>query len=200
MNESDLRVRRTLDSIRDTLVALVAKKGLDAVTVEEIARRAGVNRTTFYRHYKGKYELLENLLAKAMDELDESMGPPESRPSRFKPDEVPAPWSRFFERIEENADLYRAILRSAGGAWFQVRLRVRVERLLHGKGIGPISSKKRPGLADPLPTAISVAFSASLFVGVAIWWLEFGTAFSAAQVATWLRKYFLCGAFGPPRW
>ncbi len=196
MNENDLRVRRTLDSIRDALAALVAKKGLDAVTVEEIARRARVNRTTFYRHFKNKYELLESMLAKAMEEMDESMGPRETRRSRYTLDEVPGPWIRFFERIEENADLYRAIDHSSGGAWFQARLRARVERLLQGKGADPIPSKKRPTLNDTLPHNIFVAFSASLFVGVAMWWLEYGRAFSAAQVATWLRRYFLHGISG----
>src|SRR5208337_1532228 len=91
LNTNDLRVQKTLDSIRDALVALVAKKSLDSVTVGDITRRARVNRTTFYRHYKDKYDLLERILTKAIEELDESMGPPQSRRSRFQPNEVPEP-------------------------------------------------------------------------------------------------------------
>ena len=56
------------------------------------------------------------------------MGPPESRRSRFPLKDVPVPWIRFFERIDVNADLYRAILHSSGSVWFQARLRKQVER------------------------------------------------------------------------
>jgi len=196
MNVNDLRVQRTLDSIRDALVALIAKKSLDSVTVGDIARRARVNRTTFYRHYRDKYELLESILTKAIEELDESMGSPESARSRFKLNEVPEPWIRFFECIETNANLYRAILHSAGGTWFQARLRTHVERLLQERGPIGLPAKKRGSSKGVLPQEITVAFSASLFVGVAIWWLEYGKAYGASQMATWLRRFFLHGIAG----
>jgi AcrR family transcriptional regulator len=195
MNANDLRVRRTLDSIQSALAALVAKKGLDSVTVADIARRARVNRTTFYRHYRDKYDLLERMLAKAIEELDESMGPPKSRRSRFNLDKVPEPWIRFFERIELNAGLYRAILQSAGSAWFQARLRKHVERLLSEEGL-PLSPRKRGSSNADLPPEITVAFSASLFIGVALWWLEYGKAYGASRIATWLRAFFIRGFAG----
>jgi AcrR family transcriptional regulator len=193
MNENDLRVHRTLDSIQSALVALLAKKGLDSVTVGDIARRAKVNRTTFYRHYRDKYNLLESILTKAIDELDESMGPPQLARKRFALDEVPEPWIKLFEQIEENADLYRAILHSSGGAAFQAHLRTQVEHLLQERSPVSPSLKKRSTTNDVVPPEIVAAFSASLFVGVALWWLEFGTASSPSQIASWLRKFFLYG-------
>jgi AcrR family transcriptional regulator len=198
MNTNDLRVRKTLDSIRSALVALVAKKGLDSVTVGDIARRARVNRTTFYRHYKDKYDLLERILARAVEELDESMGPPESRRVRFKPDEVPRPWISFFERIRTNADLYRAILHSSANVWFQARLRKQVEGLLQERGQMSPLPKKRGMSHDALPPEIAASFSASLFVGASLWWLEYGKAYSPSQMATWLRRFFLAGITGLP--
>ena len=196
MNTNDLRVRRTLDSIQSALVALISKKGLDSVTVRDISFLAKVNRTTFYRHYRDKYDLLESILAKAIEELDESMGPPESRRSRFPLKDVPQPWIRFFEQVETNADLYRAILHSSGGVWFQARLRKQVERLLKERSPAAPRPKRRGSSSDALPPEITTAFSASLFVGVALWWLEFGKAYGAPQIATWLRKFFLYGIAG----
>jgi AcrR family transcriptional regulator len=38
-------------------IELAAERGFDAITVGDIARRAGVNRATFYRHYQDKYDL-----------------------------------------------------------------------------------------------------------------------------------------------
>jgi AcrR family transcriptional regulator len=194
-NANDLRTRRSRESLQDALVALVAEKGQEEITVGDIAQRARVNRTTFYRHYRDKYELLEGILARAIEELDESMGPPQSRRSRFTLEEVPGPWIVFFQRIEKNAALYRAILHSSGGTWFQDRLRMQVERLLErGRGTSPFG--KRDLAKAALPREIAVAFSASLFVGAAIWWLKHGKRYGAADVAMWLRMFFLKGYAG----
>jgi Transcriptional regulator C-terminal region len=121
---------------------------------------------------------------------------PESRRSRFPLKDVPQPWIRFFEQVEANADLYRAILHSSGGVWFQARLRKQVERLLQERSPRNLSSKKRGSSSDALPREITAAFSASLFVGVALWWLEYGRAYGAKQMATWLRRFFLYGIAG----
>ena len=171
-------------------------KGLDSVTVGDIARRARVNRTTFYRHYRDKYDLLEGILTKAIEELDESMGSPESARSRFTLNEVPEPWISFFDRIEKNADLYLAILHSTGGVWFQARLRKHAERLLQKRGPIELPAKKRGSSKGALPQEITVTFSASLFVAITIWWLEYGRSYGASQIATWLRRFFLMALRG----
>jgi AcrR family transcriptional regulator len=39
-------------------MALIAEKGYDAVTVQDITERANLGRTTFYTHYRSKEDLL----------------------------------------------------------------------------------------------------------------------------------------------
>ena len=41
------------------------------VTVESICKRAQINRTTFYKHYKDKYDLLDNYLDRFLVEFNE---------------------------------------------------------------------------------------------------------------------------------
>ncbi|HEX2906841.1 MAG TPA: TetR family transcriptional regulator, partial [Phototrophicaceae bacterium] len=55
----DLRVRRTRKLLQQALIELTVEKGFAAVTVRDITERAMVNRSTFYRHYLDKYELLD---------------------------------------------------------------------------------------------------------------------------------------------
>jgi AcrR family transcriptional regulator len=43
--------------LQEALIELAAERGFDAIAVGDIARRAGVNRATFYRHYQDKYDL-----------------------------------------------------------------------------------------------------------------------------------------------
>src|SRR5438477_4624508 len=57
VNEADPRVKRTRKLLQEALLALLAEKNFDAVTVQDIAERSTINRATFYGHFVDKYEL-----------------------------------------------------------------------------------------------------------------------------------------------
>jgi len=54
----DPRVMRTRKWIRQAFWELLAEKGFQAITVQDITARAGINRATFYAHFTSKYDLL----------------------------------------------------------------------------------------------------------------------------------------------
>lgn len=47
--------------IQKALIDLIYEKGLQALTVSDITRKAKVNRGTFYLHYKDKQDLIESI-------------------------------------------------------------------------------------------------------------------------------------------
>src|SRR5579859_488128 len=53
----DPRVRRTRKLLQDALRSLLHEKRLSAISVQDIAERATVNRATFYAHYTDKEDL-----------------------------------------------------------------------------------------------------------------------------------------------
>ncbi len=53
------------EAIAHAALSLLAEAGFEGVTVEAVAQRAGVARTTVYRRYPGKPELLVTVLAHA---------------------------------------------------------------------------------------------------------------------------------------
>ena len=55
----DPRVKRTRQLLQQALTDLMAEKSFQAITVQDIAQRATVNRVTFYAHFDGKFALLE---------------------------------------------------------------------------------------------------------------------------------------------
>ena len=59
MNEADPRVKRTRKLLVDAFFALLAEKGFQAISVQDIAERATVNRATFYTHFEDKYALMD---------------------------------------------------------------------------------------------------------------------------------------------
>lgn len=57
--QEDLRVRRTRALLLQAFSEALAEEGFHRLSVQEIARRAGINRVTFYGHFPDKYALLE---------------------------------------------------------------------------------------------------------------------------------------------
>ncbi|MDR2464813.1 MAG: TetR/AcrR family transcriptional regulator [Streptococcaceae bacterium] len=58
----DLRVVKTKKAIWDAFFVIAAEKGVEAVTVQDIAKVAMINRATFYAHYKDKEDLFESII------------------------------------------------------------------------------------------------------------------------------------------
>jgi len=58
----DPRVLRTRQLLQRAFTDLLNEKSFEAITVQEIADRATVNRVTFYAHFQDKYALLEDTI------------------------------------------------------------------------------------------------------------------------------------------
>lgn len=62
----------------DALLILMSEKDFQSITVEEIAVKAGVNRSTYYRHFNGKEDIIFYFLDSVMREyLEEPDAKPE---------------------------------------------------------------------------------------------------------------------------
>jgi AcrR family transcriptional regulator len=69
MNHADPRVKRTRKLILEAFESLLPEKGFHAVSVQDIAARATVNRATFYAHFIDKYDLLDQLVGEWFREV-----------------------------------------------------------------------------------------------------------------------------------
>lgn len=58
--KEDPRVTRTRGLLENAFMEVVAEKGFQSVSVQDITDRAGVNRATFYAHFPDKYALLDH--------------------------------------------------------------------------------------------------------------------------------------------
>lgn len=60
---------RTDRDITNALLLLLEKNRFEKITVAQIIEEAGINRSTFYQHFSDKYEIVERLQAKYLDEF-----------------------------------------------------------------------------------------------------------------------------------
>jgi AcrR family transcriptional regulator len=167
LKKLDPRVVRTRQMLRDALVSLIAEKGFDALTVQDIADRATLNRATFYLHYQDKHELLINSLRDAIDELMADIGPAEANGQPVFDGSV-RPIVGVFNHVAQHARFYRVMMGAAGAPSFIAGVRdYIVEITLQWlKVLQPVSKKS----VVPLDiVANSLSWS---LLGVLIWWLE----------------------------
>lgn len=62
MEKKDGKYFYTAQLMNQALLSLLEKKDIEFITVTEITKKAGVNRSTFYLHYDNVYELLEETI------------------------------------------------------------------------------------------------------------------------------------------
>lgn len=115
----DRRTRRTRRLLSEALLSLLVEKGYEGITIEEITKRADLNRATFYLHYKSKEELLVASLEAQFDELVSNF-------VALNPN-VPA-WEHHtaelmtFRHVAEHAKLYKMLLSEKGMGYVMHRI------------------------------------------------------------------------------
>ncbi|MCF6472522.1 TetR/AcrR family transcriptional regulator [Nonomuraea sp. MG754425] len=163
MSQENVRVRRTRTLLRQALVELIEEHGFERLTVGQITTRAMVSRAAFYRNYRDKYQLVEQIFDEAMAELLGSMTDGPDRP-------VLARWTGFFEHIDRYHRLYGALLGGNGSTWFARRMHATLS------GMTVQHLPQQPD--DLLPTLLGGMYLQSI-----TWWLENGRQVPAREIA-----------------
>lgn len=70
----DLRVRRTISAIYQAFEDLIVEKDYEKITVTELAKKAMINKKTFYRYYPTLDDLLAEVQARYSDEYLKQVG------------------------------------------------------------------------------------------------------------------------------
>jgi len=73
---------KTHDEMLRAAVNLIAKKGVDALTIAELAREMSVNRTTVYYHFESREKLIAEVTAWSSGQLADAFRPERPRQER----------------------------------------------------------------------------------------------------------------------
>lgn len=57
---TDNRRANTKKAIQNAMVTLLKTKSFDDITTTKLAKEAGISRSSFYTHYKDKFELIDS--------------------------------------------------------------------------------------------------------------------------------------------
>lgn len=114
IEKPDRRSRRTERILREALHSLILEKGYDGVTVQDIADRADVGRSTFYAHFENK----DKLHLSAFDAVRDGLLQTGEADGNNKIGEIKFNSLRLFQQAHESRRFYRVLAGKAAGDSF----------------------------------------------------------------------------------
>lgn len=173
----NLRLQRTQKLLREALIDVIEERGFEALTIGEVTERAMVSRAAFYRNYRDKYDLVEQVFEEAMSALLSAVG----ELGRDHPTES---WVTFFEHIAAYDRLYRALLGSQGSPWFVRKMRAALVDLVNERGQRPHGADARARSMHSFSDDFVPDVVSTLFVEAITWWLEHEKRYTPREMAT----------------
>jgi AcrR family transcriptional regulator len=184
----DRRTARTRRALHGALMALILRKGYEAITVQDIIDEADVGRSTFYAHYTGKEDLLRTGFQTLRAELTEAQRTARTNVDRSQ--DEPLGFSlAMFEHAAGYTDIYRALVGGRGGVVAVHEIR----RILSEMVKKELSGVQHDGT---VPQEVRIQFVVGAFLTVLTWWLERRPKLTPSQVDTIFRRLVIKG-IGP---
>jgi len=151
--------KKTRQSIMNAFIDLLAEKGFEKITINDIAEHANINRGTVYLHYMDKFDLLDKCIEKYVELLLHHCA--NSADTNLN---VSA-FQSAFEYLEENFTIYKLLLSNEGFRFFHSRLYAIIAQTVT-EFIG-IKSENYA-----FSNCITTQFLTSGFIGVLEWWIN----------------------------
>ena len=162
--------------IRNAFITLLKEKSLEDITVHEIVEKALINRSTFYLHYKDKYDLYDAIVDDLLSDIYKTLE--EANLHSFekllndyynqnKPLDITI---QFLEHIDANADYYSVLL---------------IQRDFQKQFIDVVSNFINTGSSLPRIITNHIAYGS---IGTIIEWLTKDTPYSVHYLANLISR------------
>ena len=162
----DRRIQRTRALLLSALLDLIVEKGYEEISVQDIVDCANVGRSTFYKHFLDKRELLLTGVERLQHLLTEQRA---TRDTSATSNATLLGFSLLlFQHVQGNLQFCRALLGPHGGAIVEPRFRLILAELV-GEDL---AAGVPAGAALAMPLDVVVQYTVSAFLGLLRWWME----------------------------
>lgn len=112
----DQRVEKTKRLLKKSLLELLENRDIKSISIKELCEHAGINRTTFYKHYHTQYDLFEEMESDLLTSIE----------NKFAYHSANAPESEQFTQVlsymKDNKEFCKILMRSDNDFSFETRL------------------------------------------------------------------------------
>ncbi|CAH8717494.1 TetR/AcrR family transcriptional regulator [Paenibacillus thiaminolyticus] len=168
-HQTDPRIRRTRQLIKDAFVALLQEMDIEKMSISSIAERATISRVTFYLHYRDIPDMLDKMADEMIEDLQHAMNSNPALPT--SPEDKD--WLRLvkmLEHIAENAPFYKVILGSRRPHIFTERLLQMFTELITARFENRETASS--GSKAVIQKDIAIWYGSSALIGTIVGWLR----------------------------
>jgi len=177
----EIKVAKTKELIKETLIELIEEKGFEAISVRDITLKAGLNRGTFYLHYKDKYDLMEKSQNEILEGLQDRLKfvRPKELNEFYSNDMVYPPILNVFHYLKENQRFIKVQISTKGDPAFPKKMKEYIKGTIYEKLVDIIENE----YMVEIPHEYATAFISSAFFGLMEQWLEKEEPISPEEMA-----------------
>lgn len=182
----DRRQAKTKQQLLQALLTCIEQKGLDHVTVTDVANEANLNRGTFYLHYQDISHMLGQIMNEKIEKFTKLMmdvDPYEH--SQYADQDLPYPKIvAVLEEIENDRYFYKVVLGPNGDSTYFIKFKDIVTQNLYSK-----FELRVPGLSSaPVPTHYLLAYMSAAAIGLILYWLENDLPETASELGSMIMN------------
>ncbi|PFH89061.1 TetR/AcrR family transcriptional regulator [Bacillus sp. AFS088145] len=166
----ELKVAKTKKLIKETLLDLIEEKGFEAISVRDITLKAGLNRGTFYLHYRDKYDLMEKSQNEILEGLQDRLIfiRPKEMNEFYSNDIVYPPILNVYHYLKENQRFIKILISTKGDPAFPKKMKEHIKETIYEKLVDLLEEE----YMIEIPHEYTTAFISSAFFGLLDQWLE----------------------------
>lgn len=186
----DRRIIRTRHMIYETFLALMSEKDFVQISVKDITHQANISRSTFYAHYKDKYDLLDKIIEDKLSILNELLAK-SNLPKNAWNNEVADPFFvTYFECIATNYTFYKQMFMMKDSNQFSTKLYHVIRESLSIR-FSRIEKERK----FSIPLDILLDYSTSSLLGVTKVWVENHMIYSPNYIALQFTRLSINGIY-----
>ena len=164
----DRRIQRTQHALMEALIALSLEKGYDAVTIRDIAERADISYSTFFRHYASKDELLTAEVKSTVHDLKAMI-------THSRDKSAATEGTLIFRHISAQPAFFRVLFSSYGTSRVLQNIQQEIVADLVQSAVFPANF--------PIPAEIAANHFVVTILNLIRWWLDHDMPYSPEEMA-----------------
>jgi AcrR family transcriptional regulator len=176
-NPQDPRVKRTQKCLWEALRTLLEERSFEQISVTDICEEATINRTTFYKHFESKYDLLSYGL-----KYDQEIAQRKWRQVKNAKEREQG-MIQFLGAITSDHYYYKRLLVDKEDQWLSTLLRRQTAENIEAR----LANAEIHGRRFTIPLPVIAQFYAGARLALITWWLENEERVSPEELAHYWR-------------
>lgn len=193
MKNIDIRIKKTTESLVLALLSLVEEKNINLISINEIVKRANLNRGTFYLHYENKEDFINKVLDEVLNNLIARVKKVQKiyniKYREFNEVKPKATFYEIFNFVEENFVFFKVMLSDNGPSQFRDKFKDAIVKRIYGELSSIVNINKEKMICEN----IIFEYMGFSCLGLITFWINNDKPYSKEIMADELNKITILG-------